>query len=156
MMEGDEPAEGSGPVSRVICRDEDAGTHALPATDEAARIGPRGYVRRLETRFLPVGRHDDGRTQLVGAGAAALTGRLLSRNVRTSSETALVTVPAGWASSVPMTDRERFLVITGGSLLVDGHELRPCSLIRIAPGSNGPDLASVTGAEVFVKVGNPA
>ena len=153
LMEGDEPSEGSGPVSRVVCRDEDAGSN--PLDDADGRIGPRGYVRRLETRLLPPAPHDDERTRLAGPAAAPLTGRLLSRNVRTGSETVLVTVPPGWASSVPAVDRERFLVVVGGALAVDGRELTACSLVRIEPGSAGPDLSSAAGAEVFVKVGSP-
>lgn len=156
LMEGDEPGEGSGPVSRVVCRDEEAGSQALPSGDaDYGQIGPRGYVRRLETRFLPPAEHEDSRTRLVGPTAGPLTGRLLSRNVRTGSETALVTVPAGWASAVPAVDRERFLVVVRGALAVDGRELTPCSLVRIAPGSTGPDLSSADGADLFVKVGSP-
>lgn len=156
MMEGDEPDEGSGPVSRVICRDEDAGSHVPPAGDAApAPIGPRGYVRRLETRFLPAAEHDDARTRLLGPGAAPLASRVLSRNVRTGSETVLITVPPAWASSLPAVDRERFLVVVDGALSVDGREITPCSLVRITPRSAGPELSSAAGATIFVKVGSP-
>lgn len=156
LMEGDEPTEGSGPVSRVVCPDEDAGTYARPSTDaDPAGIGPRGYVRRLETRFLPPAEHADAQTRLVGAGAEALRSRTLSRNVQTGSATVLVTVPPGWVSAVPAVDRERFLVVVGGALTVDGQEITPCSLVRIAPDSRGPELFSAAGAEVFVKVGSP-
>jgi hypothetical protein len=154
LMEGDEPSEGSGPVSRVVCRDEDAGSNPMDDT-EYGRIGPRGYVRRLETRFLPAAPLEDERIRLVAPAAEPLTGRLLSRNVQTGSETVLVTVPPGWAGSVPAVDRERFLVVVGGALGVDGRELGACSLVRIAPGGAGPDLSSADGAEVFVKVSSP-
>ncbi len=158
MMEGEEPGEGSGRVSRVVCADEDAGHNALlPAdrSDEEGRIGPRGYVRRLETRFLPAGDHDDTSTCLAGPGAPSLSSRVLSRNVRTGSASVLVTLPAGWVSAVPAVDRERFLVVVAGSLEVDGRELTACSLVRMAAGDAGPDLSCERGADVLVKVTSP-
>ncbi len=156
MMEGDEPTEGSGPVSRVVCSDESAGTPALTSEGGAGdRSGPRGYVRRLTTRFLPSEDHDDGQTRLLGPGAALFTSRVLSRNVQTASASVLVTVPRGWASQVPAVDRERFLVVVDGSLVVDGREVTACSLVRIAPGSPGPDLHCPGGAELLVKVSSP-
>lgn len=154
LMEGDDPDEGSGPVSRVVRPNQDAGSNPLDDTGYG-RLGPRGYVRRLETRFLPVAEHDDARSRLIGPATPPLGSRLLSRNVRTGSETVLVTVPPGWTGSVPAANRDRFLVVVGGALTVDGRELTPCSLVRIAAGGPGPELVSADGAEVFVKVGSP-
>jgi len=159
MMEGDEPTEASGPVSRIVCADADAGSHVPPGPvaddDTDAKIGPRGYVRRLETRFLPPGEHDDALTRLDESSSGSLTSRLLSRNVRTGSETVLVSLPAGWSSAAPAIDRERFLVVVEGAITVDGRKVSPCSLVRIAPGCAGPDLTSPDGAQLFVKVSSP-
>lgn len=157
MMEGDEPTEGSGPASRIVCADEDAGSHSgpRPPGDDDATIGPRGYVRRLETRFLPAAPHDDAVTRLGDDGSGTLHSRVLSRNVRTGSESVLVTLAPGWSSTVPAVDRERFLVVVDGAVQVDGRKLCPCSLVHIAPGSVGPALSVAAGAELFVKVSSP-
>ncbi len=154
MMEGEEPAEGSGRVSRVVRADDEAGRFALPGPDDGA-VGPRGYIRRLETRDLPDEQLDDAETRLVVPGAAPLSGRVLSRNVRTRSASVLVSVPAGWTSTVPSVDRERFLVVVDGTMTVDGRQLTACSLVRIAPGSSGPELGSDDGCRLLVKVGSP-
>jgi hypothetical protein len=154
MMEGEDAAEGSGRVSRVVRDDDEAGRFAHPGPDDAG-VGPRGYVRRLETRLLPPEQLDDAQTRLLESGAAPLTGRVLSRNVRTLSASVLVDIPTGWSSAVPAADRERFLVVVDGALTVDAHELTPCSLIRIAPGSPGPQLAAEGGCRLLVKVGSP-
>ena len=154
MMEGEDPAEGSERVSRVVRADDEAGRFARPGAAEAA-VGPRGYVRRLETRFLPDEELDDAQTRLLDDRAAPLRGRVLSRNASTRSASVLVSVPAGWVSAVPPVDRERFLVVVDGALSVDGKEVTPCSLVRIAPGSAGPRLTSEEGCRLLVKVGSP-
>lgn len=156
MMEGDDATEGSGRVSRVVRDDEEAGQYAMkpPAGRSNPPIGPRGYVRRLETRFLPTERHEDAETRLVGPEAGPLSGRVLSKNVRTGGASVLVEIPAGWQSRVPAVDRERFLVIVNGSLTVDGQKLSACSLVRIAAGSDGPHLSTQQQARMLVKVGS--
>src|SRR4051812_18930547 len=70
MMEGADAAEGSGRVSRVVRRDDEAGRYGRPDGGHDEQIGPRGYVRRLETRLLPLEEHDDAETRLAGPGAA--------------------------------------------------------------------------------------
>lgn len=154
MMEGEDPAEGSGRVSRVVRADDEAGRFALPRTDDGGN-GPRGYVRRLATRSLPDESLDDAETRLLEPGATPLSGRVLSRNERTGSASLLVGLPGGWSSRPSAVDRERFLVVVDGALWVDGRTLTPCSLVRIAPGSPGPRLRSETGCRLLVKVGSP-
>jgi hypothetical protein len=158
MMEGDDVAEGSGPASRVVCGDDEAGQFQLPAArrgEPDASIGPRGYVRRLETRFLPLEDHDDDSTRLVDDAALPVRSRVLSRNHHTRSVSTLVALPAGWRAEPPASDRERFLVLIDGAIEVDGHVLAPCSLVRIAVGSSGPLVVSDRGARLLVKAGAP-
>ncbi|UMG93705.1 hypothetical protein [Nocardioides sp. TF02-7] len=68
MMEGEDASEGSGRVSRVVRPDEEAG-HNPTASGERA-IGPRGYVRRVETRYQVWRAHDDTVTALAGGRPA--------------------------------------------------------------------------------------
>jgi len=112
-------------------------------------------VRRLETRLVPAGEHDDSVTRLVGPVSTPLTSRVLSSNIVTGSASVLVSVAPGWSTAAPPAERERFIIIVGGSLVVDGVKLPPCSLVRVQPGYPGPELASSDGAELLVKVGGP-
>ena len=153
MMEGSVGSEGSDRVSRVVRPDDEAGTHALTGRQDA--LGPRGYERRAEARFMVWRPHDDRATRLVAAAAGSLSSKVLSRNVSTDAASVLFQLPAGWSSRPPAVDRERFLVNTTGSLRADGTELGPCSLVRIAPGCEGPLLEVPEGTELLVKVGEP-
>lgn len=153
MMEGVVGSEESDRVSRVVRPDDEAGTNALPGSRDT--IGPRGYERRAEARFMVWRPHDDRATGLVGDAATGLTSKVLSRNVQTDAASVLCDLPAGWSSHLPAVDRERFLVNTSGALDVDGVRLESCSLVRIAPGADGPQLESPDGTELFVKVGEP-
>jgi mannose-6-phosphate isomerase-like protein (cupin superfamily) len=150
-MEGDVPSENSGRVSRVVRPDDEAGTQAR---DDAARaIGPRGYIRRLETRFEVARRHDDSATALESAPTGELTSQTLSVNAVTGAASMKVLLPLGWSSVVPATDRERFLITVDGALEVDGTTLEECSLIHVPAGVAGPALVAKTPATLFVKVG---
>lgn len=155
MMEGEDAAEGSDRVSRVVRADDEAGRYGRPSDEHEERIGPRGYVRRLETGLLPLEEHEDGQTRLVPDGGELLRSRVLSRNALTRSASVLVAVPAGWSGVVPAVDRERFLVLVEGELAVDRRAVGACSLVRIAPGVAGPRLGSPAGCRLLVKVGSP-
>lgn len=154
MMEGEVDSEGSDRVSRVVRPDDEAGTNALPGPHDDA-IGPRGYERRAEARFMVWRPHDDSATRLTDDAAPALRSKVLSRNVATGATSVLIDLPAGWASRLPAANRERFLVNTTGLLRVDGRDLGACSLVRIAPGAEGPQLECPDGTELFLKVGEP-
>lgn len=153
MMEGSVGSEGSDRVSRVVRPDDEAGTNALRGMPDS--LGPRGYERRAEARYMVWRPHDDRATRLVAPGGAPLSSKVLSRNVRTDAASVLVDLPAGWSSRPPAVERARFLANTTGPLRVDGTELGPVSLVRIAPGCKGPLLESPDGTELFVKVGEP-
>jgi hypothetical protein len=151
MMEGEDHSEGSGRVSRVPRPDDRVGHHdrAESADDP---IGPRGYVRRVETRFMVWRPHDDADTALGGVG---LRSKALSSNATTGACSVLVEAPAGWTSGGQPSPRERFVIVTDGSLRVDGADLGVGSLVRAAPGAALPTLTSPDGAELLVKAGRP-
>jgi hypothetical protein len=144
-MEGEVASEHSGRVSRVICGDHEGGKQA-----GSGGIGPRGYVRRLETRFLPWGPYDDGP---VGIGGAA--GKLLSVNVDTGARSVLVRLAEGHDAPLSTLDRERFVVNAKGTLVVDGVGYDACSLVHLPAGAPAPRLAADGDVDLFVKVGEP-
>ena len=146
-MEGEVASEGSGRVSRVICGDHDGGKQALP---ERQGTGPRGYVRRLETRFLPLGPYDDGPLGIGGG-----TGKLLSVNVNTGARSVLVRLAAGHDVQLSTVDRERFIVNARGTLVVDGIGYDACSLVHVPAGSPAPRLGADEDVDLFVKVCEP-
>lgn len=151
MMEGEDAAEGSGRVSRVVRGDDEAGQNPRPDPNEG--LGPRGYVRRVETRFMVWRRHDDSVTAL-GAGEG-LRSKLLSLNADTGSRSVLVRLPGGWSSTPAGSERERFLVSVGGTLVVDGRPLSERSLVRIPAGAPAPALEADGEVDLLVKVGSP-
>lgn len=151
MMEGEDDSEGSGRVSRVPRPDDRVGHHDRAASADDP-IGPRGYVRRAETRFMAWRMHDDAVTTLGGAG---LLSKTLSSNVRTDACSLLVQALAGWSSRGRAIPRERLMIVTSGSLRVRGADLGVGSLVRVAPGAAPPELSSPDSAEILVKVGGP-
>ncbi len=151
MMEGEDDSEGSGRVSRVPRPDDRVGHHDRAASADDP-IGPRGYVRRAETRFMVWRTHDDAVTGLGGDG---LLSKTMSSNARTDACSVLVQAPAGWSSDGRAVPRERLVVVTSGSLRVGDADVGVGSLVRVAPGAALPELSSPEGAELLVKVGGP-
>lgn len=150
MMEGEDAAEGSDRVSRVVRPDEEAGHNPRPEPNQG--LGPRGYVRRVETRFMVWRSHDDDVTAL---GAGPLRSKLLSLNEATNSRSVLVRLPAGWSSIPATSDRDRYLISTTGQLVADGDGLSECSLVRIPAGAAAPRLEAHSDVDLLVKVGSP-
>jgi len=148
MMEGDDPSEGSGRVSRVVRPDDEAGHNPRPTPNDG--LGPRGYVRRAETRHMVWRRHDDAVT---GLGDTSLRSRLLSLNEDTGACSVLVRLPAGWSSTPVVSDRVRFWIPVSGSLSVDDRALSPCSLVRVPAGTPAPGLRADGAVDLLVKVG---
>ncbi|MEU8802383.1 hypothetical protein [Spirillospora sp. NPDC048819] len=151
MMEGESASDGSGRVSRVVRPDEEAGRHARSGASDP--IGPRGYVRRKEGRFMVWRDHDDAETRLAGPGVPGLRSKVLSSNASAVGVSVLVDVPPGWSQPVPAAGHERFLILTEGTATVDGIVLEPCSLIEIPAGVDGPSVTTGPGARFLVKVG---
>ncbi|MCA9590665.1 MAG: hypothetical protein KC657_35435, partial [Myxococcales bacterium] len=115
-------------------------------------LGPRGYVRRVETRFMVWRGHDD---EVTGLGGDPVQSKVLSLNKDTGSRSVLVRLPGGWSSTPAGSDRDRYLINTTGRLVVDGTGLSPCSLVRIPAGADAPSLAVDGDVDLLVKVGSP-
>ncbi|QCX27922.1 cupin domain-containing protein [Nocardioides jishulii] len=147
MMEGAEPCEGSHHVSRVVRPDEEAGEHA----GDADPVGPRGYVRRVESRFMPWRSHDDTGTRLSAGEDPGLRSQVLSSNADAGTETTLVRLPQGWRSTPPVRDLDLFLVTLKGRLAVDGAMLEPSGLVHVPAGTVAPALEALDDVEVMVK-----
>ncbi|MFV2010832.1 MULTISPECIES: hypothetical protein [unclassified Micromonospora] len=182
-MEGAVASEGSDRVTRVVCPDHQAGEQALAALvgetgSPAGGVGPRGYLRRVESRHLPWAPIDANwsgldpgvlglpagaaaavRPATPGAGPAGVAsptvpvGKPLSRNVATGACSALVRLPAGYTGTPQPVDRERFLVTTSGTATVAGWTLTACSLVHVPAGAPAPTFVADTDVELFVKVG---
>lgn len=146
-MEGEVASEESGRVSRVICADDHAGEQARDGV--AGGIGPRGYVRHLESRFMPWRPVD---ASVVGLASSRLVSKVLSSNVDTAACTVLVRAPEGWSEPLAPSTRERFIVNVEGSITVDEQVLGECSLVHVPAGETGPVVSAGDGVELFVKV----
>lgn len=147
MMEGAEPCEGSHHVSRVVRPDSDAGVHA----NEADPVGPRGYVRRAESRFMPWRAHDDSGTRLTTTPETSVVAKVLSSNVETGTETTVLRLTAGWRSTPAASHHERYLVVVRGTLLVDGEPLAPGGLVHVSARVLAPLLEARDDVELMVK-----
>jgi hypothetical protein len=150
MMEGEDLGEESARVSRVVRPDEEAGRLGRSGGDG---IGPRGYVRRLETRFMVWRDHDDRVTRLGNPGG--LRAKVLSANAATGAASLLVRPEPDWRSTPSAVDRDRFVVNTHGTLVADGRTLAEPSLVHIPAGATAPALHATDSVELLVKVGGP-
>ena len=80
----------------------------------------------------------------------------MSSNAVTGAASVLVAVPAGVVTQIATVDRERFVILTSGTVSVGGQELGACSLLHVPAGAAAPALSTVDGAELLVKVGPAA
>lgn len=151
-LEGDYASEGSGRVTRVACADELAGEQVLPP-DQIDRIGPRGYVRHAEGRFMVWHESDPILCRAMSAKDGQLRSRYLSRNAQTGALTALVKIPEGWTAGSEVSERERFLIVAEGRVAVDGQYLGEGSLVRVGAGEVIPTLHCDSSTQLLVKVG---
>nr|PZN64992.1 MAG: hypothetical protein DIU58_08025 [Sphaerobacter thermophilus] len=151
MMEGEDAGEASDRVSRVVRPDEEAGQYARVGAVDT--IGPRGYVRRAETRFMVWRPHDDSVMKL--GNADRLRAKVLSKNVNTEAASVLVRAAADWSATPEPVNRDRFIINVSGTMIVDGQALAEPSLVHIPAGAPGPRLGVDGQVELLVKVGGP-
>lgn len=151
MMEGEDSGEGSDRVSRVVRPDDEAGQYMRVGDSDA--IGPRGYVRRAETRFMVWRPHDDSVTKL--GDPARLRAKVLSENVNTRAVSVLVRPSIHWAATPEAVNRDRFIMNVSGTMIVDGVALPEPSLVHIPAGAPGPRISVDGEVELLVKVGGP-
>jgi hypothetical protein len=154
LLQGDDPSEGSGPTSRRIRPDSEAGTNPLHPMSDPMAVGPRGWVRN-HTRFLPwQPGHVYARNQgdLALADIDGLNVRVLSANPFTGGQSVLWRLDPGYQQDGGATSTaELELFVIDGSAAVGGEDLRPGSYARI-PAGTAPPLSSTAGATLFVKL----
>lgn len=154
--QGDDPAEGSGPASRVIRPDDEAGTNALHPDDQGQALGPRGWVRRQPTGLLP---SIPGPVYVRAQGAFdgmdldRMEVRVLSHNPFTGGQTLLVRLHAGYEQvGVGSHSADVELVVLDGELVAGGKTLRDLAY-RLVPGGHEEDAwSSPQGCLLYLKV----
>lgn len=154
-LQGLDPAEGSGEVSRRIRPDSEAGSNALHAAGDDAAMGPRGWVRCQHTSLLawqpgPVFARDQEPLEGFDLDRAAF--RVLSRNPWTGAQSLLVRLDPGYAQEGAglFTAAVEFYVVTG-SCLLGGEALDEGSYLYSPSRTVEPALSSQAGATLFLK-----
>jgi hypothetical protein len=123
-LEGLSAGDASGPASRHIRPASDAGTNALH-TDMDEAIGPRGWIRCIDTRLVAwqpaqaFERTDGG--SLEGMDLARLWIKVLSRNSVTGAQTLLLKLGANYTESTggSFVATHQFFVVDGSANLGD-------------------------------------
>lgn len=155
MFQGDDPGEASGPTSRRIRPDEEAGSNQLHPDDEDLALGPRGWVRCQPTGLLAwsPGVHWSAsrRDQLATWDLPRISIRVLSENVRTGGQTLLARLAPGATAPATGVTGELDLFVLEGSLVVSERRLGPHGFLHVADGSDTPPLRTEDGATVLLK-----
>lgn len=154
-LQGHDPAEGSGPTSRRIRPDEEAGSNALHPGGDAQAMGPRGWVRCLPTALLawqpgPVWARAQGAFD--GFDLEHLAVKVLSLNPWTGGQSLLVRLDPGYAQRGEgrQSVATECFVVEGACAL--GDEALPAGSYLYRPGGAlEPPLTSPSGATVFLK-----
>jgi len=155
-LQGDNIDEGSGPTSRRIRPDAEAGANALFPTDPDRAMGPRGWVRRLPTSLVawqpgPVYARREGICQ--GFDLDRVNFKPLSKNPWTGSQTTLVELQPGYhqIGDGRFSAALEFFVIEGACEI--GGEGYGTGVYGYVPADSvQPPLTSSQGATLFVKV----
>ena len=155
-FEGEDEAEGSRATSRNIRPDSEAGTNFLHPEDLEAAVGPRGWVRRLQTghlAWLPGPAYARTQLALDGMDLDRLQVKVLSHNPWTGGQTLLVRLSPGYAQSAAGSHscRWQHFVLDGEARLGDEIHASGCYLRR-PPGSVEAPMVSETGALLYVKL----
>jgi len=149
MMEGEEPAEHSGRVTRVVREPDDLGSNAL-AADPAPEVG-RGYLRRVAGAGLDR-QPAPAEAGIVTTSGQAMATRLLSRNPDTAAGSWLADAPRGWTGRLAITRRDRFVFLAAGRLDVAGRTLGPGALVVTTAEDEDVELRAESDVILMVKV----
>lgn len=155
MFQGDDPSEGSGPTSRRIRPDDEAGTNQLHPFDESRALGPRGWVRCQPTGLLSWLPGPDWsaarRHQLATWDLDRVHLRVLSENVRAGGQTLLVRMDPGATSPATPLSSAFDLFVLEGSLEVGEQRLGTHGFLHVPVGSEIPALRTDDGVLLFIK-----
>ena len=146
----------SGPVSRMVCPAGQAGGNMLVPQDDAAALGTRGRVRRVESRLLvwqPGPAFARGEGALDGFDLEHMAVRVLSRNPVTGQQTLLVRLDPGYRQAGAGSHGVwlQAFVLAGTARLGALELPRGYFMHRPAGAVDGP-LASEDGALLYVKL----
>jgi hypothetical protein len=154
-FEGYSPGDGSGLVSRRIRSEREAGTNALYGNTESA-VGPRGWVRHLDTELLPWQRgpafaRREGR--LDGFGLERAEFKVLSKNAETGAQSLLVRLAPGYREIGPtMHLATEFFFVLRGTVAIGSQQLPESGFLYRPAGTVEEPMASEGGALLFMKV----
>jgi hypothetical protein len=154
-FEAENPAEQSGPLSRVIADYDQTGSNLQLAEDDPARFGPRGYTPNLagELTVRRPGTHwiSDAATA-AALDADRLTVRFLSENINTGGGSFLWDLAPGYQQpgAVALDAIYNFFVVEG-SITIDGTEYPQATWVYVPAGVALGALGSAGGAKLFVK-----
>ena len=155
-FEGEDEDEASHATSRNIRPDEEAGTNALHPADLETAVGPRGWVRRLQTRHLPwLPGPVYGRSQLVldGMDLERFQVKVLSHNSWTGGQTLLIRLLPGYAQTGAGSHGATWQhYVLDGEGRIGGEVHAAASYLYRPAGSVEPPLSSDTGALLYVKL----
>ena len=146
----------SGPVSRYVCAQQDAGGNMLIPRDDARALGTRGRVKRVESRLLvwqPGTAFARGEGALEGFDLEHLAVRVLSRNPVTGQQTLLMRLDPGYAQTGAGAHGAwmQAFVLTGACTLGETMLTRGTFMHRPAGVVEAP-LSSEAGALLYVKL----
>ena len=151
---GRDAREGSGAHSDVLCSPDEEGSNPLHEERELA-VGPRGWVRHLDTTLMPW----QGGAQFSRSEASMMAMRLdlvavkvLSRNVDTGACTVLFRIGRGGvlAADQPLSHDLKLFVLEG-DLSVSGVPMTTGAFFHAPPSTVIGDGVSAEGALVLLK-----
>ena len=154
-FQGVDPREGSGPVSRRIRPDEEAGTNALFPDDLERSIGPRGLVRHVaswQLAWLPGSVYLRNEGVCEGFDGDKVEFKSLSRNLWTGGQSLLMRLEPGYSQDghAHAVSAYEFFVLSGSCFR--GEERYGTDVYGYVPaGMVTPPLASDEGAVLFLK-----
>lgn len=155
-LQGDDPTEGSGPASRRIRPDEEAGLNGLFPEDAHRAMGPRGWVRNLPSSLVA---WQPGPVYARGEGVCAdldldrVDVKPLSKNPWTGAQSALLKLQPGYQQIGDGRSSAAWeFFVTDGSCSIGEENYAPGVYGYIPANSVQPPLRSSEGATLFVKL----
>lgn len=156
VLESLREADGSGPVSRVIRPDEDAGSNALHPDDSERAVGPRGFIKRADSKlhpWIPGQSFARGEGTLNGFDIEHTRFKILSKNLTSGAQTVLLELSPGYEQSfagVHSSALQAFVL--DGEVTLGDTKLVSGSYVHRPAGAHGGVMGTASGATLFVKI----
>lgn len=144
-----------GPATHQIVPREMVGKNAMYPNDFEKAIGPRGYVKRLDTnlmRWVPILNSDKNHFVESHKDASKISYKPLSRDMNTGAETLLIKYDRGYieAEGGLTTGVVEFFVLEG-SLEIFNKRFRKYGYAYVPKGYKAESLASKEGCIFLIK-----